>query len=316
MMTPPALQRMVEQFRAAWLAAVPLWGERQIVLQDEVSAMLALAAAAWAGMPLDPEQAPQLTRQLVAMIEQTGTIGPANWWAHHLRNQAERYWQDRIRSIRSGETAVPEGSAADLIARHRDLDGELLDETIAAVELLNVLRPTVAVARFVTFAALALHHHPQWRETFAGDGEELLRPFGHEVRRFYPFFPVIGGRARYDFAWQGHAFSKGDWVLLDLYGTNHDARLWPEPEAFQPERFVGWPGDPNTLIPQGAGDYATGHRCPGEWLTIALLEEAVRLLTRTVRYKVPAQDLTVALDQLPALPKSGFILQKTQLLAA
>ena len=174
----------------------------------------------------------------------------------------------------------------------------------------------MAVARFVTFAALALHRHPQWRETFAGGGEELLRPFVHEVRRFYPFFPVIGGRARHDFVWQGHPFSKGDWVLLDLYGTNQDERLWPEPLSFQPERFVDWPGDPYTLIPQGAGDYATGHRCPGEWLTIALVEEAVRLLTRTIRYEVPAQDLTVALDQLPALPKSGFIMQKTQLLAA
>jgi len=24
----------------------------------------------------------------------------------------------------------------------------------------------------------------------------------------------------------------GDWMVLDLYGTNHDARLWPDPEEF------------------------------------------------------------------------------------
>ena len=32
---------------------------------------------------------------------------------------------------------------------------------MAAVELLNVLRPTVAVDRFIVFAALALHRHPE-----------------------------------------------------------------------------------------------------------------------------------------------------------
>jgi fatty-acid peroxygenase len=32
----------------------------------------------------------------------------------------------------------------------------MLDGKVAAVELINVLRPVVAVARFITFAALAL----------------------------------------------------------------------------------------------------------------------------------------------------------------
>jgi hypothetical protein len=53
-----------------------------------------------------------------------------------------------IQKVRSGELAVPEGSAADVIARHREADGRLLDEKVAAVELLNLLRPIVAIARF------------------------------------------------------------------------------------------------------------------------------------------------------------------------
>jgi len=35
------------------------------------------------------------------------------------------------------------------IAWHRDGEGRLLDTKVARVELINVLRPTVAVARFI-----------------------------------------------------------------------------------------------------------------------------------------------------------------------
>jgi fatty-acid peroxygenase len=69
--------------------------------------------------------------------------------------------------MRSGELAPPEGSALQVISAHRALDGELLPPGVAAVELLNVLRPTVAVALYVTFAAHALHQYPECRERIA-----------------------------------------------------------------------------------------------------------------------------------------------------
>jgi cytochrome P450 len=91
----------------------------------------------------------------------------------------------------------------------------VLGEEDAAVELINVLRPTVAVARFITFAALALHEHPGARQKLQEGDEEYLERFVQEVRRFYPFFPLVGGRARKDFEWRGHRFEEGTWVLLD-----------------------------------------------------------------------------------------------------
>jgi fatty-acid peroxygenase len=65
-----------------------------------------------------------------------------------------------------------------------------------SVELLNALRPTVAVAWFVTFAALALRQYPERRRKLRTDGShgDRLEMFVQEVRRFYPFFPVVGGR--------------------------------------------------------------------------------------------------------------------------
>jgi fatty-acid peroxygenase len=207
---------------------------------------------------------------------------------------------------------VPEGSPAQVIAAHRDRDGRLLDVTTAAVELINVLRPTVANARYVTFAAHALHTEPGWAERIAGSDREL-EAFVHEVRRFYPFIPFIGGRVLEEFVWRGHRFAKDAWVLIDLYGTNRDPRAWDDPEAFRPERFLGRAIDAHAFIPQGGGDHRETHRCPGEWVTIEQMKAVSRLLARELRYRVPDQDLRIDLGRMPALPRSRFVMRDVRL---
>lgn len=99
------------------------------------------------------------------------------------------------------------------------------------MELINVLRPTVAVAVYVTFAALALHEHADAAEQVRDGGAADRERFVQEVRRFYPFFPLVGGRVTTPFEWNGVHFPEGRRVLLDLYGTNRDARHWDDPRA-------------------------------------------------------------------------------------
>src|SRR5690606_17387043 len=141
----------------------------------------------------------------------------------------------------------------------------------------------------------------------AGD-DEYTGWFVQEVRRFYPFFPAVAARVRHDFEWRGYRFPKGRRVLLDLYGTDHDSRTWGDPEAFRPERFRDWDGSPFNFIPQGGGDHYEHHRCAGEWITIALMKNAAVFLARRLRYDVPGQDLRIDYRQLPALPKSKFVM--------
>jgi len=43
-------------------------------------------------------------------------------------------------------------------------------------------------------------------------------------------------------------------------------------------------------------------------MVVALMKEAVRLLCRSTAYRVPAQDLSVALTRMPARPASGFVM--------
>lgn len=286
--------------RSARIAA----GER-IELYTEVNRMLTEAALRWLGLPATQNQVRLRSQELSAMVDHAGTADLRNAWAQLIRRRSERWAGQVIALIRAGNLTPRPGTPADLIARHTE-DGSPLSTDVAAVELLNVVRPIVAISRFVVFAALAMWQYPHWKDEFASGDLSRLEPFVQEVRRFYPFFPLIGGRARRPFTWQGYVFPKDSWVLFDLYGTNHDPRSWSEPGSFSPERFVDREPTAYDLVPQGGGPYETGHRCPGERLTIATVETMVRLLSRA-DYTVPAQNLAYTMNSMPALPRSGLV---------
>jgi cytochrome P450 len=134
--------------------------------------------------------------------------------------------------------------------------------------------------------------------------------FAHEVRRFYPFAPFIGGRTPRAVEWEGEQIPAGSMVLLDLFGQNRDPELWEEPYAFHPEGFLDRSTGAWELVPKGAGDPRTGHRCPGEDITVALLSALVVRLARLARleYVLPPQDLPISLRRIPARPASRVVL--------
>jgi fatty-acid peroxygenase len=172
------------------------------------------------------------------------------------------------------------------------------------VELLNIIRPTTAAAWFVAFTGHALDRRPHLAAGLRAGDERFTRAFVHEVRRFYPFAPFLGAHAVRDLIFQGVEIPRGTLVLLDVYGQNHDAALWPDPYDFRPDRFLDSEIGPYDLIPQGGGDPRTGHRCPGEQITVALLGTLAERLARLDHY-LPPQNLEIDLSRIPARPASG-----------
>lgn len=308
LMNREAEAEFVDLFRAEWLAALDRWTQQpSIVLFDEVNLVLTRAVCRWMGIPLAEKGDRAMARELVSMIENAGSVGPGVILALLRRRRTERFVRGIIEALR-GQGAGQAASPIAQIANFRDSDGERLSVEAAAVEALNILRPTVAIGRFIMFAAMALADNPGWRARLRGADEPLYECFAEEVRRLYPFFPVVGGIARRDFDWAGHRFAEGDWVLLDLYGTTHCPRLFPEPHAFDPRRDQSWRRQDHALVPQGAGDTSGSHRCPGEQFTVAAMRAATRLLVEEMAYVVPEQDLEMPLDRIPARPRSGMIL--------
>ncbi|MFJ6657579.1 cytochrome P450 [Streptomyces sp. NPDC091377] len=308
---PDRVGLLVERVREEWERAAAHWPEREpVVLFDETARILARAVCGWAGVPSYGTHE-TTARDLVAMVDGFASMGPRRLRARRARKRQEVRLTSLIEELRYA--GVPSGrtTPAQAVAAHRTADGGRLTPHTGAVELLDILRHVVAVAWFVTFAAHALHRWPQHRVVLTEDEgrEEYARAVAEEVRRFYPFVPFLGGVAVADTWWDDVPVVAGDAVLLDVYGHHHDPELWPQPYVFDPDRFLG-PADtggPDLLIPQGGGDPTTGHRCPGEDITLAVLTALVPRLAR-LPHTVPEQDLTIPLNRIPTRPRSGYVM--------
>jgi fatty-acid peroxygenase len=316
LMTPPHQKRLAQMAMEEWKAAAAKWEKdgSEIVLLEEARGILCRVACAWAGVPLKEKDEKERAAEFAAMVDAFGAVGPRHWKGRHARNSSEDWIRGVIEDVRDGKLAAEEGTALHEMAFHKNLDGTRLDSQLAAVELINVLRPIVAISTFIAFSALALHGHPRYKEMLqTGNGREL-EMFAQEVRRFYPFGPFLGAIVRKDFTWKEALFKEGMLVLLDIYGTNHDPRLWEDPFEFCPERFGGWDGSLFDLIPQGGGDPSKGHRCPGEGITVEVIKASLDFLVNRIEYSVPEdQDLSFSLSRMPTFPESGFIISNVKI---
>lgn len=313
MMNRNAINVLLQLTTQRWKQAIAHWQTlQQVTLLPQVETILCGAVCQWAGVPLNAEQNRQRSKEIAAMIDGAGSIGWRNWRGLLLRRRTEHWLEQLIKLTRSGDYSPPADSPLHIIAFYQPGSGGVLAPATAAAELLNILRPTVAVAHYILFCAVALHTYPACRQQLSAGDPAYTEAFVQEVRRFYPFFPFVAGIVREPFFWHGHQFDKGIRVMLDIYGTNRDPRLWQQPEVFQPERFIGWQQSPYTLIPQGGGDVFANHRCAGEWITIELMQQAVRILSQQLSYNVIPADLNIQWRRMPALPAQPFIISQVK----
>ena len=310
LLTAPRVSALTQLAAEEWEQLGRRWtsGER-VSLVVAAQEVLTRAVCHWAGLPLRQGEVPLRTSALVALYDRAAGGPLQHLAARRARERAERWLAAMIEAVRDDRLREAAGSPLETVAWHRGIDGMELSARVAAVELLNLLWPTVAVSVWICFAAHAIHTHPSCVRRIRLGDRDYLRAFLEEVRRTYPLFPAIAARVRTDFEWQGWHFPAGRRALLDVCGSNHDPRVWELPERFRPERFLeGAPG-PFDFIPQGGGDVARQHRCPGEPLALALMRQAVRFLLSRIDYDVPARSLKIDCRRLPALPLDGFTIR-------
>lgn len=314
LMSPKRLEYLSALTEEAWMAAAKRWeGVDQVILLEEAQEIMCRVACNWAGVPVTENEIHQRSFEFGAMIDAFGGIGSRHRKGKKARESSEKWIKEVVNQIRQGKLKVQPETAVSVFSFARE-NNEPIDINVAAVEIINILRPIVAIGTYVAFAGLALYQNPHSADRIEAGDDEYAHWFTQEVRRFYPFTPFLGARVRESFEWKGYKFPKNRLVLLDVYGIDHDPRIWERPNEFIPERFQTWDKSAFNFIPQGGGDHLKGHRCPGEWITINATTVAIKFLARNLKYQVPDQDLRVDLTRMPTAPNSHFVIQKVKVL--
>ncbi|WP_149825299.1 cytochrome P450 [Streptomyces tailanensis] len=208
-----------------------------------------------------------------------------------------------IEAARAGEIG-PDGPGllhvlTDAAAERPEYTGQLIRDEL--VTLLAAGHETTATT--LTWLYLLLDRYPAAREQALAAGEEgsaerrqAVQALVHETLRLHPTVWVLPRHAAEDDTLAGYAVEAGTDLLVCPYLTHRDPELWPEPEHFDPRRFLtpgGCPAHLGAYFPFGIGPRA----CLG-------LQFALRESTILLEHLLPAH--TLAFHSLPTKAEYGI----------
>jgi cytochrome P450 len=210
-------------------------------------------------------------------------------WARFLRRRASV--DELIYSIiehrkRAGRTV---GDLLDRLLSAHNADRSAFSSRQVRDDLMSiVLAGHETTASELAWAFQLLAHNPAVQERLteeleAGTGDQYLTATVKEVLRHRPVFLFAIPRAvKGPIEIGPFTYRPPAQLLACIYLLHHDPALFPQPEEFRPERFLGSP--PQAWLPWGGGR----KRCPGLHLATLEIETILRtvLATATIR---PAQ---------------------------
>jgi cytochrome P450 len=174
----------------------------------------------------------------------------------------------------------------------------------------------------VTFALWELAHHPEALERLCEEQDRVLAgapptidqlekemPYldmvVDEVLRLYPPAWIGPRRAVRDFDWGGYSVPRGAYVNYCSWASHRLPEVFPEPEAFVPERFAR---ERKAALPRGAYvPFGGGQRvCIGKRFGLVEVKLVTTMLLQRLRADaLPGRTMTVR--QMPTLsPRGGL----------
>ena len=210
-------------------------------------------------------------------------IGPARRWIAQL----DRHIYDAIAARRRAEDVAARVDVLSLLLAARDEDGRPMSDEELRDELLTlVLAGHDTTANSLAWAFERLLRTPaayaRLREELRGEdedgGAEYLEAAIHETLRSRPVIPAIGRRVTVPWQFGEWSVPAGTPVIVSILLLHHREDLYPQPFAFEPERFLGVKPGTYTLIGFGGGI----RRCLGAALAMAELRAVIRAVARSV----------------------------------
>lgn len=234
------------------------------------------------------------------------------WYAvTQAKKQVDEMLIGEIRARRAGGADV-----LSLLVGARDEQGRPMTEEELHDEMLTLLaagHETSATA--LTWAVHHLLEHPAWMEklrTEIGSGEvdpervarlDLLDAVVKETLRITPIIPLVARRLAKPMRIGGRDLPAGVVAVACIWLTHRRPDVWPDPERFDPTRFLGRKTDPYAYYPFGGGT----RRCLG--MAFAIYEMKIVLatiLSRVSLSRAPGERVKVVRRGITLSPSGGM----------
>lgn len=182
----------------------------------------------------------------------------------------------------------------------RDEEGGGLDDEQLVDEMKTLLvagHETSATG--LTWALLELLRHPEvlarLRGELAEGRDDYLDAVVKESLRLHPIVPMVGRRLQAPAVVGGREYPAGVILAPSIYLTHRNPESWPDPDRFDPSRFLARKPSPYEHLPFGGGV----RRCIG--LAFAMFE-----MKRVLQRIVERAHLTLAPGYRPELVRRGI----------
>jgi cytochrome P450 len=207
-------------------------------------------------------------------------LGPERLQSHRAtgfaaaREPVDALLFDEIRRRRDEPGLSERDDILSLLLAARDEDGRPMGDVELRDELMTLLvagHETTATA--LSWTVERLLRHPAALER-AREDDDYLEAAIKETLRLRPILPLVARVLKAPFEVGGRRLPEGSVVAPCIYLTHRRADVYPEPEAFRPERFLDSSPGTYEWIPFGGGI----RRCLGA--SFALFE--MRMVLRAV----------------------------------
>ncbi|AVT29119.1 cytochrome P450 [Plantactinospora sp. BC1] len=199
----------------------------------------------------------------------------------------------------------------DLLSRLSAAEDPETGQALSMEEIRDQMLVFLLAGHETTSAGLAftmhlLGQHPEVQErVVAGIGtgdEELVRAAAMEGMRLYPPVYSMERMAESDVVVSGYRIPANTKVVVAPWVTHRHPEFWPDPERFEPDRFLGQQERPRyAYFPFGGGPRS----CIGEHF--ALLEMTVLLSALLARYRVDTRDERLEVVPMVTLRPAGAV---------
>ncbi|HEX2070386.1 MAG TPA: cytochrome P450 [Thermoleophilaceae bacterium] len=226
----------------------------------------------------------------VASSKRNGPLSPWRHFRRTLLHPADEVLYEEIRAHRADADVGEREDVLSLLLSARDEDGRGLTDSELHDELMTLLlagHETTATALSWTLERLVRHPDVLARlteEVRAGEGDDYLDAVIKESLRLRPVVPAVARYLTEPTELGGRVLPAGVHITPSIYLTHRNPAVYPDPDAFRPERFLERPAGTYEWIPFGGGT----RRCLGA--TFALFEMKIVLGEVLRGFDLPATD--------------------------